>query len=63
MPLPERKEVTFVVEFTCRINKDVDPSDVTFDIDPGWIRPVVGDETVGVTTGYTTTAHFNDENV
>jgi len=35
------KNVTFQIEFTAKINDDVDPSDVTFDIDLARVTPQV----------------------
>ena len=59
------KNVTFVVEFTTRINDDTDPEDVSFTLDPGCIRPynVNTGDYVGDTTGYTTVNHYDDSDV
>lgn len=56
------KNVTFQIEFTAKINDDVDPSDVTFDIDLARVTPQVESNgpAVGHVTGYTTTNAFTD---
>ena len=57
------KSVTFVVEITTRINDNVDPEDVTFDIDLARVTPTDKGESVGHATGYTTTQCFEDKYV
>lgn len=58
------KNVTFVVEFTTELQDNINPEDVTFDIDVGFskIRPIGFDGlTVGTVIGYSTVNHFNDD--
>jgi hypothetical protein len=56
------KNITFVIEITAQIHDDVDPNNVTFDIDLNNLRPVVGlnNVDVGKAIGYETVNHFED---
>lgn len=58
------KNATFTVEFTAQINDDVDPCEVSFNMDVSKIIPQVVNESsepVGTVTGYTTVNAFTDE--
>ena len=55
------KSVTFQIEFTTKIKDDVDPENVTFDIDLARVTPQANGESAGKVTGYTTTNAFVDE--
>jgi len=59
---------TFVVEFTVKLEKGVNPDDVTFDIDLANVTPVTSQRGVtkdasgicGTVTGYTTVNNYVD---
>ena len=54
------KKVTLTVEVVVEIEGDVEPNDVTFDIDLENIRPMLGNKYVGRTSGYCTQEYVGE---
>jgi hypothetical protein len=53
--------MTFVIEFTVKLNGGVNPDDVTFDIDLVRMTPKdANNEPCGHVTGYTTTENYEE---
>lgn len=57
------KTITFTVEMTTKINDDVNPEDVAFNIDTVRVLPfnMKNGETIGMVTGYLTIGNQGEE--
>ncbi len=54
------KKVTLTVDVVVEIEDDVEPNDVTFDIDLEKIRPMISNKYVGRTLGYCTQEYVGE---
>ena len=55
------KTIILTVEVTVKVNNNIDPEDLTLDIDLSRVHPQANGKTVGHCTGYTTTNSFDTE--